>query len=549
MKKFSSSCSKSNGSAVKRFAEILLIVVALVAAFALFAACNGGSGSAPSTDGGTGSAGQTTVGQIYLESGVSLDRQALLENETQEIAVFAFGEGSTVVSFGIEQGALSVISLNGGALSSVVVSLPEEVVDILNDELSSVLLKEANLTQNQTVSASEKEQVKQKLFDASQSVQSQIGEVSSLTYGTQNSYITGSVRQNGSGSVSVLGAVRSDGSVLLFDVLSDGKLSQSVFKIENAQSMTEDELWQAVTDGSLQPASQSDIDLSAVYAPPAVETVSFEEIYNQVFGENFVVPTSQEVLEEILANVRTTVSNLKLITANMSEESLTIYSEAVNRAGIRGLNEATYNGNATQINEYLNYLLSITNYNSLKEMLANNYTGDENSEEITNYLEEVKIYLDDNYQNALNLNSENFNLKGIINCTNETLPAPSNDFGEALLNELGENGEIVETYVGTMGGRLIDSTGMFGTGYYSNFDLVSVVKNGPEVYIIKTNIFVPWYNNSTNEGLYNEFLKDNGQYQLNNTQTTTINNPILFSNSNEATTSAEKRLEEEVLNR
>ena len=59
----------------------------------------------------------------------------------------------------------------------------------------------------QTVSASEKEQVKQKLFEASQSVQSQIGEVSSLTYGTQNSYITGSVRQNGSGSVSVLGAV------------------------------------------------------------------------------------------------------------------------------------------------------------------------------------------------------------------------------------------------------------------------------------------------------------------------------------------------------
>lgn len=91
MKKFSRFCSKSNGSAVKRFAEILLIVVALVAALALFAACNDGAGSAPSTDRGTGSAGQTTVGQIYLETGVSLDRQALLENETQEIAVSAFG--------------------------------------------------------------------------------------------------------------------------------------------------------------------------------------------------------------------------------------------------------------------------------------------------------------------------------------------------------------------------------------------------------------------------------------------------------------------------
>lgn len=533
MKKFSSFCSKSNGSAVKRFAEILLIVVALVAAFALFAACNGGSGSAPSTDGGTGSAGQTTVGQIYLESGVSLDRQALLENETQEIAVSAFGEGSTVVSFGIEQGALSVISLNGGALSSVVVSLPEEVVDILNDELSSVLLKEANLTQNQTVSASEKEQVKQKLFDASQSVQSQIGEVSSLTYGTQNSYITGSVRQNGSGSVSVLGAVRSDGSVLLFDVLSDGKLSQSVFKIENAQSMTEDELWQAVTDGSLQPASQSDIDLSTVYAPPAVETVSFEEIYNQVFGENFVVPTSQEVLEEILANVRTTVSNLKLITADMSEESLTIYSEAVNRAGIRGLNEATYNGNATQINEYLNYLLSITNYNSLKEMLANNYTGNENSEEITNYLEEVKTYLDDNYQNALNLNSENFNLKGIINCTNDTLPASSNAFGEALLEDMGVEGTIISTYVGDMSYKSLDADKIFGTGYLSGFDITVVYSNGDDISIVSTECLVPWYTNSTDQSLYSEFISQDGQYLLRNTETITIANPVFVDTTSE----------------
>ena len=361
MKKFSSSCSKSNGSAAGRFAEILLIVVALVAAFALFAACNGGSGSAPSTDGGAGSAGQTTVGQIYLESGVSLDRQALLENETQEIAVSAFGEGSTVVSFGIEQGTLSVISLNGGALSSVVVSLPEEVVDILNDELSSVLLKEANLTQNQTVSASEKEQVKQKLFDASQSVQSQIGEVSSLTYGTQNSYITGSVRQNGSGSVSVLGAVRSDGSVLLFDVLSDGKLSQSVFKIENAQSMTEDELWQAVTDGSLQPASQSDIDMSAVYAPPAVETISFDEIYNEVFGADFTVEDIQTVLTDLAIMIFSNRTNISVHAVNLNNE-FTIYTDNISSLGRNSISYFTYKGSELE---------EITNYLSLLQQIQN----------------------------------------------------------------------------------------------------------------------------------------------------------------------------------
>lgn len=531
MKKFSRFCSKSNGSAVKRFVEILLIVVALVAALALFAACNGSSGSAPSTDSGTGSAGQTTVGQIYLESGVSLDRQALIENETQEIAVSAFGEGSTVLSFGIEQGTLFVISLNGGALSSVVVSLPEEVVDIINDELSSVLLKEANLTQNQTVSASEKEQVKQKLFDASQSVQSQIGEVSSLTYGTQNSYITGSVRQNGSGSVSVLGAVRSDGSVLLFDVLSDGKLSQSVFEIENAQSMTEDELWQAVTDGSLQPASQSDIDLSAVYAPPAVETISFDEIYNEVFGENYVVPTSQEVLEEILVKAVPAAENHNLIVADVSNENFTLYFDATVMETV-SYGYTLYKQDSQNLNNYISVLTEIDKTGSFEKYLKLKYgdgSFDKNSEEYQNLLSALQSYKSiflEATDTIGEITSSQFSTKTLITQTTDTLPAPSNDFGEALLNDLGENGEIVETYVGDVVAKQIDDTNIFGTGYYMSFGMAVVYTDGSNVLITQSDVIVPWYTNSTNQSQYNEFVSENGRYQLRNTETTTITAPV-----------------------
>ena len=531
MKKFSRFCSKSNGSAVKRFAEILLIVVALVAALALFAACNGGSGSAPSTDSGTGSAGQTTVGQIYLESGVSLDRQALLENETQEIAVSAFGKGSTVLSFGIEQGTLFVISLNGGALSSVVVSLPEEVVDILNDELLSVLLKEANLTQNQTVSASEKEQVKQKLFDASQSVQSQIGEVSSLTYGTQNSYITGSVRQNGSGSVSVLGAVRSDGSVLLFDVLSDGKLSQSVFKIENAQSMTEDELWQAVTDGSLQPASQSDIDISAVYAPPAVETISFDEIYNEVFGADFTVEDIQTVLTDLMERVFINTTELKAVAVGLND-SFTIYSQNVDALGRTRLTEGVYKGqNLTEITNYLSLLQQIESaggWESYINSFAPSVPVEEGSASYAQLIETLQS-IKNNIENTdvlSTLTRDDFSTRTVINATRDTLPAPSNDFGEALLNDLGEQGDIIATYVGDMSGKGFDTENLFGTGYLCEFQVTVVYFDGNQVMIVSTEVVVPWYTNSTNQSQYNEFVSENGQYQLRNTETTTITAPV-----------------------
>ena len=521
MKKFSSSCSKSNGSAVGRFAEILLIVVALVAAFALFAACNGGSGSAPSTDGGAGSAGQTTVGQIYLESGVSLDRQALLENETQEIAVSAFGEGSTVVSFGIEQGTLSVISLNGGALSSVVVSLPEEVVDILNGELSSVLLKEANLTQNQTVSASEKEQVKQKLFEASQSVQSQIGEVSSLTYGTQNSYITGSVRQNGSGSVSVLGAVRSDGSVLLFDVLSDGKLSQSVFKIENAQSMTEDELWQAVTDGSLQPASQSDIDISAVYAPPAVEEkITIGEIYDQNFSNVDFSSQLNDMFVDIVKIGYPDATSVDPMFYDENGNKTTVYYEMIRggRTYFGGLTFPTPDG-----------LPSGENLEAvILQQLGLNSSTEVPVDETAKY-----VSLIGNAINSYDLGSvaDGLTITDLQNkiynfSTSDQLPAPSNDFGEALLNDLGEQGDIIATYVGDMSRRILDSTNRFNTGYYTDYDIVVVYEKDGNVNIVKVTIYNAWYTNSTNESLYANIINGTSAYQLGTPQTTTITAPV-----------------------
>ena len=493
MKKFSSSCSKSNGSAAGRFAEILLIVVALVAAFALFAACNGGSGSAPSTDGGAGSAGQTTVGQIYLESGVSLDRQALLENETQEIAVSAFGEGSTVVSFGIEQGTLSVISLKDGALSSVVVSLPEEVVDILNGELSSVLLKEANLTQNQTVSASEKEQVKQKLFEASQSVQSQIGEVSSLTYGTQNSYITGSVRQNGSGSVSVLGAVRSDGSVLLFDVLS------------------------------LQPASQSDIDISAVYAPPAVEEkITISEIYDQNFADIDLMTELEQAFQEVYVTCYSySTGQTKMYGIDKVTNELSLFYELTR---ISGNYHLSYNelkcivpSSISKItNNTKESLLSIIGYTAQEEIFESE------AQEIINTIQKAINSIRADITTVGNTSLSDISAHTIITQTRDTLPAPSNDFGEALLNDLGEQGDIIATYVGDKGLPIFDQGEIFDAGYISNLNIVVVYENGNCIIIDEFRVTVPVYENERgdSQAIYQHVLQEGERvYSLQNRTT------------------------------
>lgn len=119
-----------------------------------------------------------------------------------------------------------------------------------------------------------------------------------------------------------------------------------------------------------------------------------------------------------------------------------------------------------------------------------------------------------------------FTSTNILSATTDTLPAPSNDFGEALLNDLGEQGDIIATYVGAMSGRGFDSTGIFGTGYLSDFDVTVVYSDGNQVMIVSTEVVVPWYTNSTNQSQYNEFVSENGRYQLSNTETTTITAPV-----------------------
>lgn len=114
--------------------------------------------------------------------------------------------------------------------------------------------------------------------------------------------------------------------------------------------------------------------------------------------------------------------------------------------------------------------------------------------------------------------------------TSDPLPAPSNDFGEALMQDMGASGTIIATYVGDLSGRVFTSiengNPIFNTTYMEAFDLVVVYQKGAEISIVTTECLVPWYTDSTNSTLYEEFLSTDGIYRLRDAQTTTIENPI-----------------------
>ena len=104
------------------------------------------------------------------------------------------------------------------------------------------------------------------------------------------------------------------------------------------------------------------------------------------------------------------------------------------------------------------------------------------------------------------LTRKDFSAKNIINATRDELPAPSNDFGKALMQDMGASGTIIATYVGDLQQRLIDSTGMFDTGYYCAYDLAFVYYADNSIHIKQVSILNEWSDSSTNDSLYGYVL-------------------------------------------
>lgn len=488
----------------------------------------------------------TTVSAIYDDLNSSLDKVGLLQNEVNEIAENVYGDAD-VKAYGLKDDDLQVISMVGDELSSVVVSLPQETIDYLKGDVKDSVLSKAGLTPQQEVKESEKSQIVEKISNAVDYIESKIGAISDLPVGNVNYYTKGEATENADKTFSVISPVREDGTNVLFTVYENGDLTESVIKINDVENMTTNEIWEAISQGDYEIISQNELDPSSNYEePPVEEKITISEIYDQNFSSIDFSDELEKAFQKIYKTCYSSSTAETIFYAiNDITNELSLYYELTrNNNGALSFNElkVSVQDSISEISKSpKEYLLNIAGYTLQDEVTES---------EIDQVVEKIQNAA----ENALNDISElgdaslsDISARTLINHNEEITNA--NNFGEALLEKLGENGEIVETYVGAMSGRDFDSTGIFGTGYLSGFDVTVVYSNNNEVSIVSTECLVPWYTNSTNQSQYDEFVKENGQYQLRNTEIKRINNPILFSNSNEATTSAEKCLEGEVLNR
>lgn len=483
----------------------------------------------------------TTVSLIYDGMGVSMDFDGMLKKEADELADETYGSAD-VKSYGVEDGKFQVLSMVGDSLSSVVVELPEETLNYLNGDVKENVLGRAQLTADQQVKESERQQIVDRLTSAVEYIEGQIGNISNLPASRVNYYADGETQENVNNETlfSVLGPVLADGSFIRYDVRENGNLFETVIVVPNADGKTEEQIYEAYFSGNYSVGASTEVDLDAEYTPPTPtdpdnpnpdnpgggeeeETITIGEIFDQNFANIDFSAELEKAFQKIYSTGYTSsTAETKFYAVNENTNELSLYFELTrNRNGALSFNELKFlvPASIAQINgDMEDYILGLAGYSSQDEI--------ETSKE-TQALDAIQTVVDlilDDIAAVGNTELSNLSSRTIIN-HNEEITNP-NTFGAALMEDMGAEGTIIATYVGDMGGRHIDAADMFeNSGYYTQYTVTVVYQNESGITITTCDIYNAWFTNSTNESLYGNLLNGTNDYQLGSPTTITIDNP------------------------
>lgn len=544
-------------------AATILTIAALPVAIA---ACNktGETSQNPINPGGDPIEKTFTIDEIYNDMNVSLDVNQLLAEEAQQLADRAFGNGKEIIGFNVDDGLISVVAeVASSSLGSVTATISTQTRPLLEGDVKSSAIERAGYTGDQEVAESQKAQAVENLTQAVEYIEQRICKISDGNISRVNYYSVEQTMQTGN-LLCVFGPVRSDGTFVKLDISEYGKIVETVILVQGADEMQPEEVYDAYQNGAEFVSSEPrPIDLDKLYTPPPTgqlqpdpdwggsnpddptpggdeETTTFEEIYNQVFGEGFVVNSDiNNILTGLAERVFINTTDVSVIAVGLND-GFTIYSQNVDALGRTRLTEGVYRGgNLEEITEYLSLLKQIENaggWESYISSFAPSSPVEEGSAAYTQLIETLQSIKDniDNTDVISALTRSDFSTRTVINATTEALPASSNVFGEALMQDMGASGTIIATYVGDVTGKILDSAHRFDTGYYGDYDITIVYEQGDQIIISTRTIYNAWYTDSTNESVYNNLLNGTNDYQLGK-ETAIVVNKTTSSKSDERT--------------
>ena len=508
-----------------RFTALLLCLAVLCCALLALAACNdsGSSGQSGSTgEEDPPAEKKVSVADVYDGMGVSMDFDGMLEKEADELADETYG-AADVKSYGVEDGKFQVLSMAGDRLSSVVVELPEETLNYLNGNVKENVLDRAQLTADQQVKESERQQIVDRLTSAVEYIEGQIGNISNLPASRVNYYADGETQENVNNETlfSVLGPVLADGSFIRYDVRENGNLFETVIVVPNADGKTEEQIYEAYFSGNYSVGASTEVDLDAEYTPPTPtdpdnpnpdnpgggeeeETITIGEIFDQNFANIDFSDKLNEMFIDVVKIGYADASSVDPMFYVENGSQTTVYYEMVRggRTHFGGMTFPTPDG-----------LPSNENFEAIiLEQLGLDGSSEVSVDDVDRYVALMRDAINSYDVSSIidGITMADLQNKIYGSATSDTLPASSNAFGEVLMEDMGAEGTIIATYVGGYGAPIIDQGHVFDAGYISNINVAVVYENSGVIYIDVLRVTVPVYNNERGdaEAIYQHILEE-----------------------------------------
>ena len=467
---------------------------------------------------------------VFDEIQQNVAKQFNVEKDKVEIVDMHFDKQNT--------NRATVVAKIGGEKVVTASYQNQKIAELRGANKKDLVLEEAGYTADQKVEKSQRAEVDAKFTQAVQKILDEVKQIKNITPERVNEIFAGVSDINLPSSFTdgydfaVVSGVREDRTVVVFTG-KNGKFEDHVLSVDGKENMTNEEIWAAIKSGKGFSKTTRTIDPSKKYEAPALEEkpvvkVDFDKIFDEVFGSDYKLVAPETIMNDLCAKLYT---DGKILFTGKQDGQYVVYANFTasnrNRLGKSVLKNDYEIADNLMLSEFLtNYKRFYETNANLKQTLKDNcdYTEDEMTDEnVRQYLTDSKTSYENRISKVNSLTKSDFTNTSVMADTKDAVDK------EAFGAKLCPDKEVIATYVGAMGGKTNDSVGRFDTGYYSAFDTTVVYKDGDQVIIKKDKIYVPYYNNSTNESLYNTFLndKDGTKHNIVSISTEVVNNPVI----------------------
>ena len=269
-------------------------------------------------------------------------------------------------------------------------------------------------------------------------------------------------------------------------------------------------------------------NLPALSQPETAQEVSFDSLYNEVFGEGYDLVPFETYFDEMASMAFAGTAEYNIMFYELNEQSFVMYADAISTTGRNAFVEATYKG--ASLPAILDYsVLSEETKGSanLKDYLQSIFStnGKVSANDVERIKTELNVYK--TRTSAIDRMKKFTNSKSFTALTPISNTTADINFDDYAKEYTPEGATPIACYVGEMGTETLNNT--FGTGYVQRLAyLVAYLDSESKLHIKKGAVIVPWYTNSTDDYSYSLALGEDGKdYVTIEEEISTLEDPII----------------------